>query len=112
MDSHNSAPEMNNSSGFQLGDIVWAAADGYRLWPALIYESKDGTFIKGNRIVFFSSFCAIRRDDNFIFLDKKIHVRFLCEVTTSWVNFRTSIVLFDGFNDFVTKSEVSSINFV
>lgn len=58
MDSHNSAPEMNNSSGFQLGDIVWAAADGYRLWPALIYESKDGTFIKGNRIVFFFKFLS------------------------------------------------------
>lgn len=54
IDNENTNSEMNNNSDeFKIGDIVWAAATGFRFWPAIVWNSDDESYIQGN---FFDNF--------------------------------------------------------
>lgn len=47
--NENTNSEMNNNSNeYKIGDIVWAAATGYRFWPAIVWNSDDKSYIEGN----------------------------------------------------------------
>lgn len=49
IDNENTNSEMNNNSNeFKIGDIVWAAATGFRFWPAIVWNSNDESYMEGN----------------------------------------------------------------
>lgn len=71
-----------------VGDIIWASATGYCYWPALVHENEnEPSHVKENMI----------------------HVKFLFDGRTQWVNFKNSVMEYNGLDDFHKKRDVSNI---